>query len=753
MNGDGYEVANAPTFSSDYTADYFEVYSPLIRSQYSEVFWRMQEPVSLPDEIQERFANKVMSIVGYEADQVRKTPEGDVPVPITWAYNHHYEAYLTSSAAVLVKKEGNAPGLHHGTNEYWTPAVTDDYSDDSNIPLSTLFSEANGGEFRKSYHGYPKGYAQLIESPNTFQITPMQIDTWNREMVGPKYIPGPLPKASHIPASAGYNGLLECPCSDRLKKEWEMMYKLETSGSCDAPVHNSSECLIAARQLVQAEKYVQRVVSDPTSPSGCSVEAHLDGSAAVVWNLGKPHSGVAKFVEGSPVVAFAHAQVSVTVELVPDHGATIAMVGPVDKWFGVGFGSESMCIHMQADECPDGGPYAIVVTGEKVVERKLDFHGPGTVLEPSFALQSNVVKNEARKVILTRPLNGATSKHFTFDPSVASVPIITARGCSLTFAQHCGHGPSKLTFLASDVRTGICQAGISGTIGGNIFNNKRCAPSPTSDLAKQDNPTCYVQTYRGGLSCCRDGQSLLDQGQENPWAGQYLEYYLKFRFYFQEYQPENSESRPSHHNLVRLYWQTESFAGEYDIVQCKDGVPPSQCIQMITSQWKVSDMLHDCSTRQNLWCTGKGSTNANVTEGVKLIYAGPHCHAPTCLSMELYNADAGQLLCKVEPTHGKGDHKKLYDEQGFIAIPPCLWGTDESEGLPPPQLLSLDTTLVSIKRNNNTLGHTGEMASWQMRGVVVPKKISSKEMVESTVSSFVSDEHRGKVKRMDHATF
>jgi hypothetical protein len=30
--------------------------------------------------------------------------------------------------------------------------------------------------------------------------------------------------------------------------------------------------------------------------------------------------------------------------------------------------------------------------------------------------------------------------------------------------------------------------------------------------------------------------------------------------------------------------------------------------------------------------------------------------------------------------------------------------------------------LLSIKRNNNTLPHTGEMASWQMRGIVVPKK-------------------------------
>jgi hypothetical protein len=32
----------------------------------------------------------------------------------------------------------------------------------------------NGGESRKSFHGYPDGFAQLIDSPETWHITPMQ---------------------------------------------------------------------------------------------------------------------------------------------------------------------------------------------------------------------------------------------------------------------------------------------------------------------------------------------------------------------------------------------------------------------------------------------------------------------------------------------------------------------------------------------------------------------------------------------------
>jgi len=102
--------------------------------------------------------------------------------------------------------------------------------------------------------------------------------------------------------------------------------------------------------------------------------------------------------------------------------------------------------------------------------------------------------------------------------------------------------------------------------------------------------------------------------------------------------------------------------------------------------------------------------------------------------MDLFNADTGQLLCHVEPVHGSGKGG-MYDEHGFLSIPPCLWGEEKSEGLMEPQLLSLDTTLMSIKRNNNTLPHTGEMASWQMRGILVPKEEKQQRVKEKLLFS------------------
>ena len=61
-------------------------------------------------------------------------------------------------------------------------------------------------------------------------------------------------------------------------------------------------------------------------------------------------------------------------------------------------------------------------------------------------------------------------------------------------------------------------------------------------------------------------------------------------------------------------------------------------------------------------------------------------------------------------TWGNGVEEK-FDEEGYLAIPPCLWGPD-TEGLVKPVYLPMNANLTSIKKNNNTNCHYGEMASW-----------------------------------------
>jgi hypothetical protein len=72
----------------------------------------------------------------------------------------------------------------HGASSFYHSFIKVDANDpnpESEVPTSQFFSEGNGGEYRKSFHGYPKGMAQFIDSPTSFHIQPMQIDTNKHE--------------------------------------------------------------------------------------------------------------------------------------------------------------------------------------------------------------------------------------------------------------------------------------------------------------------------------------------------------------------------------------------------------------------------------------------------------------------------------------------------------------------------------------------------------------------------------------------
>lgn len=97
------------------------------------------------------------------------------------------------------------------------------------------------------------------------------------------------------------------------------------------------------------------------------------------------------------------------------------------------------------------------------------------------------------------------------------------------------------------------------------------------EVLRQNNSVCSLATYQGGYRCCEGGMVLLDAEQEQPEGVD--EYYLKVRFWFEEYREEDSEVataasgsvveedegaldvvRASHAHLFRLYLQTEQQA-------------------------------------------------------------------------------------------------------------------------------------------------------------------------------------------------
>ena len=121
--------------------------------------------------------------------------------------------------------------------------ITDDNNNNNDdIPSHQAFGAGNGGEYRKSFHGYSPGYAQLIQSPQSIYITPMQIDTWNRDKMNKtdptgKFVSGPVPRNSLAPTSgqdAIYSGLLECPVTTRIQKVvTNAEYTLSISNQCN----------------------------------------------------------------------------------------------------------------------------------------------------------------------------------------------------------------------------------------------------------------------------------------------------------------------------------------------------------------------------------------------------------------------------------------------------------------------------------------------------------------------------------------
>ena len=700
---------------------------------------------------------KVMAITGYEQDQVMVSPAGkpgvnpdqDVSVPINWAYNHHYMAWMTGKHSELVRIPNPDPNdvSAHGSPMKWMAIDKPTAGErlNKNVPTSQMFSEGNGGESRKSFHGYPDGYAQLIESPNSWHIIPMQIDTRNRDCgATPKdihnctnhMVPGPEPRQARYglgmpKGGSPYSGILECPCNSRFggdpsiygsntkTKTIAHHYTTVSNTSCgNSALDNAVDCFKAVANLGIKVGANVTMSSASNVPHGCVIQSDASGMWRAAFNR---FSSSAQCSTSPNRVGNASFDIGVnaTVQLNATT-ATITLSGPADAWFGIGFNALAM-----ADS-----PYTIRANSTGVYEQKIGTcgseaeHCPGTPLNTSVSIISSKVVDNVRIVVVTRPLKGLTKDHYTFDPSKQSqINMIAAVGSSQVFGYHKAHTTGVLPLLASLEPNCICDLGSTGTMcddkGANCETfTKNCVPAPAGELLSQRNPTCNSKQYAGGLRCCKHGRIMLDADQ--PIRPELLRYHMKFRFWIQEYNV--SGEQVSHYDLPRIYYQTEAWAGEYDIPpafakpgkpipgypnwppntptpgttctgNCPDG-NDCECVHTIVYKWTVSNM--------------------------RLIYAGGHCHAPACIKMELYRNDTGhemELLCRQVPVYGSGNVTvDKYDELGYIALPPCLWGNDK--GLEPSVLLPPNTPLVSIKHNRNThMGHYGEMASWQMRGV------------------------------------
>jgi hypothetical protein len=263
-------------------------------------------------------------------------PDKDVSVPLTFTYNHHYMMWITGARTELVRVQADPDDTTaHGAPTKLVPRTLGGYAPPDNLPSSTLFSEGNGGESRKSFHGYPDGFAQLLHSPTKWHVTPMQIDVRNRDCgataadVGRclSFTPGPEPRqaryglrvpglepgtnAGGVPGMTNYSGLLECPCNGRYGGDPAIYpdgspggsgtkiiaheFRGRSVGACGPAGHvlSAPACFAAAAGLgLNTTAVANRSVHDVTIPRGCTV-ATDPATGATTATFNTAHSAIA----------------------------------------------------------------------------------------------------------------------------------------------------------------------------------------------------------------------------------------------------------------------------------------------------------------------------------------------------------------------------------------------------------------------------------------------------------------------------
>ena len=724
-------------YDLDFTAnaggpvEWFDVYGE-VNTRYSQVYWTRNDPVPLPPALVKRFDGRTMAITGYEIDQVVHAgappppPAGaplsgfacfpscdgggaDASVPSYNAYNHHYFSWI-------VGKNGE---VYDAPDERRVPNPTRSAVRDTAPPVpsqeganSIVFKENPGGEFRKSYHGYPAGYAQLVWSPSSWVVEPMQIDTHNRATgnltdatgLRPSFLPAQQ-RNNMTDTTSGLSPLIECPCSDRISRSTRPEVKILAAGSCgaDRTVADAAACAAAAAEL-GVRIVANTTVSDASLAPGCALVPSKGGAAprfTAQFNKAQSTatcgSGSAKALYGRGALAgLVNASV-----LYDDDGAnaTLTLAGPDGKWFGIGFGASAM-----AD-----APYAIIVDGYgAVTERRLANHAKGDLLPPSVTVVSSAAADGVRTVVVRRSVAAPSPRHWALPTAPGGIDVLVANGCGPTLARHCGHAAATLVLVPAAARACVCTPGEKTYLRymdeGALEFGYTCTDEPRSDMLRHgdgtgravSNAACKMQTYHGGLQCCRHTWFLTDKANDGDIPPQVDRYWLKWRYYFQEYVPAAPSAPASHRGLHHWVFLIDDAVNDYEEDAVAYGTPSVGKIRarLTARQLGLEDV-------------------PRVYHNLSLLVMTPHCHAPSCIREELWDADTNTLLCNVTAEYGDARYGSLdapFNERGYVAIPPCLFG--HQPGLPKPWTLRPDANLTAVKYFNNTWRHLGQMAQW-----------------------------------------
>jgi len=314
-----------------------------------------------------------------------------------------------------------------------------------------------------------------------------------------------------------------------------------------------------------------------------------------------------------------------------------------------------------------------------------------------------------RTVTFSRPVRNTSSEHYAIPTAAGALEIISAVGDSATLSYHKSRTGGQIVLLSTSAPSCVCTASqteyltyMEGSPLESIqqFGGYNCLDEPRSDMLRKgdgtgratQNAACAMQTYHGGLQCCKHHFFLTDREQAAQVPAAVDTYFLKWRYYFQEYTPPTAAAAASHTHLHHWVFLIDADVNDYEEA-------PGNGIGSIHAHLTAETM-------------GIEGTPKNWSK-FSLYVMTPHCHAPSCIREELWNADTGEILCNVSALYGKpdwGPSSAVFNEADYVAIPPCIFG--HQPGLQTPFALSSNVNITAIKYFNNTYRHLGQMAQW-----------------------------------------
>jgi len=693
-----YRVSNSDTYETAFRGEYFEVLSETISLDYAEVFWAPMAPIPIPVD-----TNK-LHITGYEMDIVRELDDGSTEQVAEYEiYNHHLVLHFRGtrqdgSKPELLPRAKHESGGMHGALFRLSETETED---GETIGLQSFV----GAEQRGTFAYTPKGYAWTLDRPEDITIEAMLINVGNNgERCDEPSDKCPMPRTALASHGHNYSPLLECPCTDRIRKEVNNHYFCP-GAQCERPVSTLSECVEGSRSLGFARPVATETVNMAEAPYGCMLVSSIEGPK-IYFNEKTDATGTCP----QNNEAYSVANVDFLREKGVESYATILetgtdmilnMTGPADKWFAYGFPGDNNWGKM------DGSLAFVALTDGTVTTRRLGDHNPGEDLGGyRTTVVSNDVADGMRTVVLSynwgrmaSPIESAADAFAkvgnlhqrlkaAFGSSRQALAVIGAVGRSEQFGYH-GSTRGSVTTHLIPYETAQCIGRNDadrpvGTING-VFYDPSCSPQ----LLAEGNPICDVQSYPGGQLCCAGGTILLDSDQSPP-EGAKDNVKVKLRVYYED--GEKMATQPL--RASQRYYAPEGDQAEYHIPAVCDPRP---------------EYAHGCFHVLE-------ETNPAMYTGIapghpgKLVMAQGHCHTPMCISQELWNADTGELLCSTSMDYGR-KMDVSGDEAGYITgSTVCLWGDDD--GLADPPVLTAETRIMTRKVANSTYAHYGDMAGW-----------------------------------------